>query len=156
MSVRPLACVVGRRNLLRYLAVGAGAVVVSACSGNGTGGGLRAQALKAFAVGTWGWTANRDGGSGTVTIGDGTETVRSSMNLMSGTWTYENGTVDISAEGLSSYLKILDVPADIPNEISKLLRCRGELGKGEAKCNGSRLRLAFNDNDLVLTGLRSG
>ncbi|MEE1767584.1 hypothetical protein PUR34_05160 [Streptomyces sp. JV185] len=94
---------------------------MSACSGSGTGGGLRAQALKVFVVGTWDWTAIRDDGSGTVTTEDGTSATRSSMKLMSGTWTYENGTFDIVAEGLSSSLKTLDVPADVPNEISKLL-----------------------------------
>ncbi|MEV8452597.1 hypothetical protein AB0467_09590 [Streptomyces sp. NPDC052095] len=160
MSVRVLARAVGRRTLLRCLAAGAGAVVVSACSGNGTGGGVKAQALKAFATGTWDWKANRDGdGSGTVTIGDGTWSVRASGDAsgdaLSGTWTYENGAVDVVVGGSLTYLKLRDVPADVPDGISKHLPCEGEFGKADATYDGSRLRLSFNDGNLVLICTRA-
>ncbi|MFH8618643.1 hypothetical protein ACH4E8_26760 [Streptomyces sp. NPDC017979] len=156
MSVRVLAGVVGRRNLLRYLAVGVGAVVVSACSGNGSAGGVRAQALRAFLEGTWEWEANRDldvgerTTSGSITIGDGTW----SLPVMSGTWTYTDGTLDILHEGQGSHLKLLEVPGEVLPKMSKSLACSGEFGRVQAAYDGTELRLSFDDDNLVLKGTR--
>lgn len=156
MSVRVLADVVGRRNLLRYLTVGVGSVVLSACSGNGSAGGVRTQALRAFLEGTWEWQANRDldvgerTSSGSVTIGNGTW----SLPGMSGTWTYQGGTIDILNEGQGSYLKLLEVPGEVPQELAETLACSGEFGKVQAAYDGTELRLSFNDGNLVLKGTR--
>ncbi|MFF9340297.1 MULTISPECIES: hypothetical protein [unclassified Streptomyces] len=156
MSVRVLAGAIGRRKLLRCLAVGVGSVVVSACSGNGSAGGVRTQALRAFLEGTWEWRANRDldvgerASSGSITIGNGTW----SLPGMSGTWTYNGGTIDVLNEGQGSYLKLLEVPGEVPSELTKTLACSGEFGEVQAAYDGTELRLSFNDGNLVLKGTR--
>ncbi len=60
MNEREIIRSVGRRTALRYLAVGTLMSVLSACGGNGSGGGPKKQALKAFATGRWGYRSNAD------------------------------------------------------------------------------------------------
>ncbi|UFR03933.1 hypothetical protein KBP30_23385 [Streptomyces sp. Go40/10] len=116
-GVRAASRLVGRRTTLRYLAIGVGASLLAACTGNGNddqghgkakGGGSKdggspsgatgvtGRAFAAFVRGSWKVTSQPPGASAepftfTITIGDGTWAMDAEGRSPKGTWALQDG-----------------------------------------------------------------
>lgn len=119
--------VLGRREGLKYLALGVMGVAVTplltACNdkddeGEGGGKSVAAKSLKAFASGTWEVTfpLDPDEETFTITVGDGTWQ-RHGKGKRKGAWTYVSGSLQVSDWSWDGTLgKASDVPAAVDEE----------------------------------------
>lgn len=167
MGTGELAGLLGRRNALRYLGLGILGTVVSACSGNGSGGGPKAQAVRAFVKGTWSYESNQ-GHEGTLVVRDDGTWETTQWRGISGRWTYEDGVVAVPSlydsdapDWQLEPLTVSRVPQEIAPDLRKafpLVPAWAEVGGDgdlDIQVTGGTVRLTFGGGQRVITCKRA-
>ena len=158
-DVRAVAQVVGRRTALRYLAIGVGASVLSACSGSPSS--PSGQAFAAFVRGTWKIEVTTDRGkkvNGTAEIADGTWKIDWEAGgqhaPQSGSWTLSgaNLAITLPSGGASETATASNVPADVQNNLSVSLPWQPP---EESAGSGERLAVDYANNNLRIVHINA-
>lgn len=160
--------VLGRRTALRYLALGAAASAVSACTGAGAAEGPRKQALKAFVKGEWAYRSNQSH-QGVLTVNpDGRWSV-TQWGGMSGQWMLDGAVLSVSTDAptgdaeseAQEAFTLTSMPEKVSRSFSELFTLSGgwsSIGTAvEAGYSKGVLTLAFRGDgseDLLVTCTR--
>ncbi|MFJ9521002.1 hypothetical protein ACIRPK_22455 [Kitasatospora sp. NPDC101801] len=152
MNEQELIKSVGRRTALRYLAVGTLMTVVSACSGNGSGGGPTKQALKAFATGRWEYSSNADH-VGVLTVTADGRWSTTQWNGLEGRWELTGSSLTIRMDGRPGRHDDFGSPfllQDMTESVDEGFSGRYELNDGWSSDIGESAEVSYRKGELAV------
>ncbi|MGW3045653.1 hypothetical protein ACWC9T_37840 [Kitasatospora sp. NPDC001159] len=149
MMVRQLKRLVGRRTTLRYLAIGAVASIVSACSGNGSGGGVRGQAFKAFVIGDWQYQSTAEH-KGVIAVTPDGKWSATNVAGLKGRWELNDARLIVHLDWIDPQKKEPCVVPSVPDGVDEGFTGRFPMDNGWSKNLGTATEVSYRNGELTL------